>query len=892
MTLEAGTRLGHYEVVSSLGVGGMGEVYRAKDTKLGREVAVKLLLDEVSSDPERLARFEREAHILASLNHKNIASLHAFEREGDTNFLVMELVEGETLADRIKRGAVPVDEALPVFLQIAEGLEAAHEKGVIHRDLKPANIKVTDDGQVKILDFGLAKAMAVEASATGDGVLSESPTLTLAATQRGQILGTAAYMAPEQARGKTVDKRADVWAFGVCLFEALSGKRVFAAEDTSQILAKVLEREPQWDDLPRSVPAPIRQLLDRSLTKDIRSRLQAIGEARITVEKYLTNPSAYDAEATSIQQLIDRRQMMPWTAAGLLVVALLILLVVLWPATSSVGPPSVGRFAVTAPGVLRGGHTPNLALSPDGTRVVFAALRGGIPLLFERPLDRLEATPMPGTEDARDPFFSPDGQWVGFFADSKLKKVSLLGGRPQVLCEVPSGHGGTWGPDDTIYFSPSHSSALSKVSASGGTPEALTNLDPGQGETAHYWPQVLPGGRQILFTISKRDLRDVSIAVESVETGERHILLEGLYARYVPTGHLVYAHGESVLAVQFDAEHLEVTGPSVPVLDGVRFSALGAADFAVSEAGLLAYRPAGTDADSGELVWVDREGSAQVISEFSRSYWAAPRLSPDGERVAVTIGREDRDIWIYELVRDTLTRLTFDGSNQLSVWTPDGQRVVFASSRHGGQPNLYWKRADGTGQAERLTTSENSQFPMAFSPEGEVLIFIEYDPRSLFDIWKLPLDGEPKLFLQTPFQNFAAVVSPDGRWMAYHSTESGQNEVYVQAYPEPGGKSKISTDGGTNAVWAQDGRELFYRNQNKMMAVAMESVGEFRPAKPRLLFERPYRAGELPREYDISQDGQRFLMIKQAETTEEGLGNQVILVQNWFEELKRLAPTD
>ncbi|MDA2928116.1 protein kinase, partial [Acidobacteria bacterium AH-259-G07] len=801
-------------------------------------------------------------------------------------FLVLELVEGETLAERIQRGAIPLDNALKVALQIAEALEAAHEKGIIHRDLKPANVKITPEGVVKVLDFGLAKALEDEVVPED---ISQSPTISQLATKAGIILGTAAYMSPEQAKGKPVDKRTDIWAFGAVLYEMLTGQQAFSGEDASEILAVVIAKEPDLGQLSSKTPVRMRELIERCLRKDRKMRVPDIADARISIQEYQADPSAYEVDVAATSQLADKRHVVPSWMLGVMTIALLISLVVLWPATSPAGPPSLGRFAVTAPGRFRDGHTPNVALSPDGARVVFAAVRGGIPQLYERPMDRLEATPMPGTEDGHNPFFSPNGQWVGFFADRKLKKVSLLGGRPQVLCEAPSSHGGTWGPDDTIYFSPSHNSALSKVSAAGGTPEALTSLDASRGESAHSWPQVLPGGRQILFTISKGSVLDASIAVESLETGERRILLEGFYARYVPTGHLVYAQGESVLAVQFDVEHLEVTGAPVPVLDGVRFARQGAAEFAVSEAGLLAYRPAGTDAGSGELVWVDREGSAQLISEISRSYWASPRLSPDGKRVAIRIGRESSDIWVYELARDTLTRLTFEGSNEFPIWTPDGQRVAFTSRRDGGQGNLFWKRADGTGQAERLTTSSNLQIATAFSPQGEVLIFAEYDSRSLFDIWMLPLDGEPRSFLHTPFQELKAVVSPDGRWMAYHSNESGQREVYVQAYPEPGSKWKISTDGGTNPVWAPDGRELFYRNQKKMMALAIESVGEFRPAKPRLLFEGQYRASGY-RDYDIAPDGQRFLMIKEGVQTGE-TRQEIIVVLNWFEELKRLVPT-
>ena len=890
MALEAGTRLGHYEVVSSLGAGGMGEVYRAKDTKLGREVAVKLLLDEVSTDPERLARFEREARVLASLNHKNIASLHAFEREGDIGFLVMELVEGETLADRLARGPIPVDEALPLFVQIAEGLEAAHEKGVIHRDLKPANIKVTDDGQVKILDFGLAKAMAVEASASEDGGLSESPTLTLAATQRGQILGTAAYMAPEQARGKTVDKRADVWAFGVCLFEALSGKRVFEGEDASITLASVLKSDPDWERLPGDTPRKLQELLRRCLSKDPWQRLHDIGDARIEIEEAIAAP---EDEETPGADAKEKRSPVPLTLAALAAVAVITGFVV-W--TLRPAPPerpvvrSVLSAAPSAPvRVFPRGR--DLAVTPDGRVVVYQS-EGS---LYVRPVDRLVGSQLAGTEGALAPFLSPDGAWVGFASGGALKKVSILGGPIVTLADIPGGifPGASWGADDTIILG-SRSEALYRVSGGGGEPELLVAPDPERGEISYRFPDVLPGGEAVVFNLfTSASVEQAQIVVHSLATGEQKVLVSGgAGARYVPTGHLVYGLSGTLRAVAFDEENLEVRGSPVPVQQGVSTKPNGAVNFDFSQDGSLVYVTGGAEGGVQQtLVWVGRDGREEALSAPPRAY-EYPRISPDGQRVAVSSRDEDEDVWIWDLGRETLDRLTRDpGQNLYSVWTPDSREVVFGSNR-GGTFDVYQRAADGTGAVKPLTESTDGLFPSSISPDGKLLVYLTR-PLVRADLGVLSLEGEgaPEPLLASEFSERNGEISPDGRFLAYQSDESGEDEIYVRPFPEvDGGRFPISAGGGSEPLWSPDGSEIFYRAGDRMMAVPVTTEPAFEAGSPEELFTGSY-AVRIGRMYDIHPDGQRFLMVKPAETAED-LGNQVILVQNWFEELKRLVPTD
>ncbi|MDA2937576.1 protein kinase, partial [Acidobacteria bacterium AH-259-A15] len=757
-----GKTISHYRILEKIGEGGMGEVYRAEDTTLKREVAIKVLPEQFTKDPQRLARFEREAQLLASLNHPNIAAIYSFEHADGLHFLVLELVEGETLAERVAKGALPVEEALEVCRQIAEGVEAAHEKGVIHRDLKPANVKITPEGMVKVLDFGLAKALEGETPVTN---ISQSPTLTDAMTRAGVILGTAGYMSPEQAKGKSVDKRADVWAFGCVLYELLTGKRAFHGETITETVAKVLESEPNWKALPENTPWRIKDLVQQCLQKDLPERLRDIGDALINIKQALAEPLSVSAiEAISAVQPARWKVAIPWSLASL-VVGVIITLIAVWNPSSPPTPGHVSRFAMVLPPTEQltnsGRHL--VAFSPDDKHLIYSANQQ----LYLRVLDQLEARPIHGTEDGggRSPFFSPDGQWVGFYAGGQLKKVSISGGAPVTLCEASNPYGASWGPDDTILFGQGPE-GIWQVSGAGGTKEVLISLDSTKKESAHG-PQILPGGKAVLFTLgSGPSWDDAQIVVQSLETGERQVLISGgRDARYLPTGHLLYAREGTLLALPFDVARLEVTGGPVPLIEGIRQAnpdVTGVAHFSFSGLGSLVYVPDIGAETKHTLVWVDRQGQEEPLAAEPRRY-GNPQLSPDGARLAIRVTESgNTDVWIYELARETLTRLTFDPAfDTAPLWTPDGRRVVFGSTRGGGQPNLFWKAADGTGQVERLTTSPNRHLPYSFSPDGKRLVFYER-----WDLHVLSMEGEPtsQPLFQTQFAEGGVAISPDGRW--------------------------------------------------------------------------------------------------------------------------------
>jgi eukaryotic-like serine/threonine-protein kinase len=898
MSLASGSRLGPYEIVAPLGAGGMGEVYRARDTRLRREVAIKALPDAFVHDADRMSRFEREAQVLASLNHPNIAAIHGLEEVGGASCLVLELVEGSTLADKLKGGPLPVEEALEIARQIAEALEAAHERGVVHRDLKPANVKVTPDGTVKVLDFGLAKALE------GGPVVSDmanSPTLSVAATGAGVILGTAAYMSPEQGRGKPLDRRADIWAFGCVLFEMLTGKRAFEGETVSDTLASVLKTEPEWGALPASTPASARRLLRRCLEKDLRSRLQAIGEARITLEETLSGtPEAGTTVGVSgVQQPLWKR-FLPWGLLGVVVVALMLMLIRLRQVTQP-NPQTVKRLALTLPAnqQLALAELPAVALSLDGKRLVYVARQGASTQLYLRLMDRFEATPLQGTEGATDPFLSPDGQWVGFFAEGRLKRVSVQGGAPMTLCEATTDRGASWGTDDTIVFSPEATSGLMRIPASGGLPQVLTVPDKEKGERTHRWPEILPGGKAVLFTIGTLNspgyYDDARIGVLSLETGQRQILIEGAsLARYAATGHLIYARAGALMAAPFDLGRLRVTGPAIPVLQGVAVdTTTGAAHFSVSDDGSLVYVPSSAESGRLNLVWVDRSGNVRPLPAPPRAYMH-PRVSPDGERVAVGIGPgpgNGNDIWVYDLARNSLTRLTFDEAASRPAWTPDGKRVTFSSEK-GGTEGMYWRAADGSTPAEAISRSPDPQFPEFWSTDGQLLAFTQLSQSTRADIWLLPLKGDrkPRPFLRTGANEFSPSFSPDGHWLAYASDESGLEAVYVQPFPGPGGKWQVSTEtGGDNPVWARSGRELFYRSGEKIMVVPVQTRPGFAAGTPRMLFQGVFADANAPTsDYDVSPDGQRFLMIKSVEP--ESASTRINVVVHWFDEVRRVVP--
>jgi serine/threonine protein kinase len=917
MGVAAGTRLGQYEVRELIGKGGMGEVYRGYDTKLKRDAALKVLPEEFSRDPERLARFRREAQLLASLNHTNIATIYGIHEEpGQPVCLAMEYVPGETLADRIrKQGAVPLDEALDIAKQICDALEHAHEKPIIHRDLKPANVKLTQEGKVKVLDFGLAKAFGGDGASAGKPmpvIDSNSPTVSkfpegyreqdFSPTIPGTILGTAAYMSPEQARGKTVDKRTDIWALGCVLYELLTGKQTFRGEDVTEILASVVKSDPDWTVLPADTPPGIRTLLRRCLQKDAAKRYRSAADIAIQIEDVGTTSSVAQTPSKA-----PRRWLLLGALACVVVGAIAGIAVWQLRPAPAAPPRPVERVVSALPANTTLSQTSGgvLALSPDGRRLAYVASGSGSPQqLYVRPMDGLEATPLAGTDGASGPFFSPDGEWIGFLIAGALKKISASGGAALILCNTGGApRGAAWGPNDTIVFATNSSSGLMKVSAAGGQPQPFTSLQ--QGETGHYWPQFLPDGKSILFTIGTGASYDeAQIAVQRLDSSERKVLIRGgTYARYVP-GYVVYYRAGTIMAVPFDPVALEVKGSASPVVGEVSGdTASGVAHFTLSNLGSLAYLRGGPQSATQTMVWVNRQGAATPLPAPPRAY-RAPRLSPDGRQVAVGIGT---DVWLYDIQRDTLTRLTFERNNTLTaaIWAPDGKWIVFPSDR-AGPINLFWKPVDGSGPEERLTTSQNTQRAGSFPGDGRTLLYTELDPKTGQDLWVLPMEGDPRqagaegrkprVFLQTPFQESSGQFSPDGRWIAYVSDESGRWEVYVRPFPGPGGKWQISTEGGTELAWNPKGRELFFRTgaqKEKMMVVEYQTQPTFSAGKPRLLLEgnySTYTTNVTGAQYSVSPDGQRFLMTKTPDQPQASL-TQINVVLNWFEELKQKMPT-
>ena len=902
--LSSGTRIGVYEVISLIGAGGMGEVYRAHDTRLNRDVALKVLPEAFARDRERMARFEREAKVLASLNHPNIAAIYGLEESGPIRALVMELVEGPTLADRIRSGPVPVDETLPIARQIADAVEYAHDKNTIHRDLKPANIKVTAEGMVKVLDFGLAKALSDDPT---DVDMSNSPTLSMAATRQGVILGTAAYMSPEQAKGKVADRRADVWAFGVVLYEMLAGKQLFSGETIPETLASVMKEEPALDKIPSNTPPAIRNLLRRCLEKPVRRRVQHIGEVRIVLEDVLSGVALGPAEPVAAQR--KGRERLAWAAA----VALFVLTTIAFAigyVLRAPKPPQQTRLSaeIGADASLYTATGASAILSPDGMRLALLATASDQKRrIYIRSLDHLQATALSGTENATNPFFSPDGQWIGFFADGKLKKISVQGGAAVTLCDVTTGVGGSWGDDGTIVFAPIQTSALSNVSSAGGSPQPLTTLDKQAGEITQRWPQVLPGSKAVLFTsdTGQGNYEDAEIVVYSVDSRQRKTVQRGgYYARYLLSGHVVYLHEGTLFALPFDLQRLEVTGQPAPILEGVLTTpGTGGAQFSFSNTGNVVYVAGGSEGQKVSIYWMDREGRFTPLRETPADY-RNPAFSPDGKRLALEIfDGKSRDVWVYEWERDTLTRLTFAGeTNAYPSWTPDGQRIVYSSQEKGGALNLGWIRADGAGNAQRLAESKNNQYARSWRPDGKVLAFRQTNPETSADIMTLSVEGneksgwkpgEPKPFVNSAFNELEPAFSPDGRWLAYQSIESGSIEVYVRPFPGPGGKWQISTGGGSHPKWSRNGKELFYRTaDSKIMVATYTASGDsFRADKPQLWSPGQFtNLGGGVGNFDLHPDGKRFAVLKAPGTEVTAAVNKVSFIFNFFDELRAKLP--
>ena len=874
----------------------MGEVYRARDSRLGRDVALKVLPVAFAADAERMARFQREAQVLASLNHPNIASIYGLEDSGKVRALVMELVEGPTLADRLTKGAIPVDEVLSLAKQICEAVEYAHERGIVHRDLKPANIKLANSSSVKILDFGLAKALE------GDEVLSDissSPTITRLATQQGIILGTAAYMSPEQAKGKSVDRRADIWSFGCVLFEMLTRKMAFSGETVTDTLAAVIKEEPYWSSIPEAAPPRICELLRRCLKKDPRQRLQSIGDARITIEEALSGASPDSSSWTPAPAPIPSplwRRVLPWALAAALVVIASFLAVAYFH--RSAATPQSLRLTIAPPRDAQLGSA--FALSPDGTRLVFVATSSGKQMLWMRPLDSLQAQPVPGTEQGDFPFWSPDGKSIGFFASGKLKRLDLDNGSIQNLCGMGTSRGGAWSADGTIVFTPEVNSVLMKIPATGGTPVPATVFDPARQERSDRWPFFLPDGRHFVFLEEGKgnEQSPDAVAVGSLDSTKTQVLVTlptGSAAIYAD-GYLVYSSGGSLVAQSFSTDHLRFTGNPVRLAENISpIGILGPTGYlsaSASATGILVYR---NDVSTiSQLTLVDRSGNTiRTIGPPGR--YNEPALSPDQKKIAVSMPDPNVPgayaLWLVDVASSAFTRFTFDTfGNGSATWSHDGRWIYFNSDRNGVY-NIYRKRADGSGDAELVLKSVNIDSPSDISKDDRFLLYIEYSPVTGQDLLFLPLNpgGKPEAFAMTSAAEMNGRFSPDGRFVVYCSDENhpGDFEVFVSSFPPSSSKWQVSSSGGYWPLWSADGREIYFISGTTMMAtdVIPGPTFQFRPPRP-LFSIRPAESflGATHVDYSVYPSRQQFLLNQLVNT---GESPPITVVANWTAELKR-----
>jgi Tol biopolymer transport system component len=876
MQVKPGSRLGSYEITAELGAGGMGRVYRARDTRLGRDVAIKLVHPHLARDPEHIRRFRQEAESLAAVAHPNVATVYQFEETDALFYLVMELVPGDTLLDRLRHGRFTLRETLVIASQVAAAIEVAHEKSIIHRDVKPANIKITPDGVVKVLDFGLAKVLRGESS--GDGVMTTAAT----STQAGTILGTVAYMSPEQTRGRLVDRRTDIWAFGCVMFEMLSSRQAFAGDTAMDTMANVLERDPGWALLPEDTPASIRRLIGRCLEKDLSRRLRDIGDARLDIDEALSEesaPATHPVTSRGGTRTLVRTVAALGMAGGIGALAAMGLM-----RTRATPAGLAAQFVVPLPASAQLANLdfPAVAISPDGSLIAYVASAGGRPQLFIRPLQSLDATALPQTEDAISPFFSPDGRWLGFFSGGQLKKVPVTGGIPTVVCDAQVGFGATWGANDVIVFAAATGTGLSRVPATGGTPTPATTLNVDDGEFSHRWPDLLPDGDTVLFTVGKiGSWDDAQIVAQSMSSGRRTVLIDGgTSPRYLRTGHLVYARGGELLAVPFDRVTLDVRGAPVRVIERVLQSVDGAAQVSVSAAGHLVYAAGRFGAADRQLISVDRSGVVIPLAAPVQAY-AAPRVSPDGQQLIVAVMGSADSLWQYEIPQGRLTQFAFEGSNAFPMWAPNGRRLAFSSTRS-GVLNLFVQTLDTNVPPERVAPSESAQVPGSWSPDEQMLVYVERHPNTGRDIWILPTSGDrtPYSFLTTEFDESSP--RSNGSVVAYVSNESGRNEVYLRPLRGASPVQRVSGAGGTEPVWAPSGRELFYRNGDELMSVAIDPATS-RAGAATTVFRGSFVPGTMDySNYDVTPDGLRFVMVREIDRGQPG---ELRAILNWLSSL-------
>jgi eukaryotic-like serine/threonine-protein kinase len=896
MPLAPGSRFGPYAIEAPLGAGGMGEVYRARDTALNREVAIKIIPDLFAGDSERLARFSREAQTLAALNHTNIA--HVYGLEGSA--LVMELVDGDDLAERLKRGPLALEDALPIATQIVDALEAAHERGIVHRDLKPANIKVRGDGVVKVLDFGLAKALEpIETTSNTDSnsptVLS--PTFRSGLSQQGIILGTAAYMSPEQAKGKPVDKRTDIWAFGCVLFEMLTAQAAFPGDNITEILAAVVRGEPDWSALPANTPTSVRRLLRRCLAKDAKERLSDIGVGRLEIRDATEITRSGEVPA----QLTRRRASHPWwlLAAGVFGGAMVAAIAAwaMWPTPPSLPPL---KLAIEWPDGLRwaGPSGPGLAISPDGTRIAYVALGNSGPQVCLQDLRTNEMRVVSAVDSPYNPFFSPDSTQIGFVANGKLWRAPVAGGTPFEIGRVDvNDRGVAWSDDGFIYSG--GGSGITRISESGGTREQITSVDKSAGEVAHRFPTIVPGRRGVLFSIFKGSLEDARVGVVDVTTKKWHVLFDRASHApiYVRTGHLVYLRSGVLMAARFDPSRLEVIGPSTPVMSGVLYNNGGAGHFGVSSTGTIAYMPDSGNRAQTDVLWVDREGRT-TATDVPRGAFSWPELSPDGTRVALesSTSQERQTIVVWDFGRHTLTPITRDSSvSEAPAWMPDGANLLFTSRLQlGALGRLFRQRADGAGTPTQITSGQLKQ---VYASGGEYPGAVLSETSVLYAVSGTDSDGIKRLDLKTGESEMLVPrgrtprLSPDGRWLAYRTTESGISEIYVSPFPDVGrARWQVSTGGSSAPRWSRDSTELYYRglgsNRSHLYVLKMGTAATLEGARPQVLVEVPDSGSNTLEEFDVARDG-RFLVLK-ALPQQPPIPHVIV---NWFEVLKQTVPT-